>query len=66
MDDNMEIYNAYRTPPKEALKAFDNGTFSGTDINTMWRIKCLTEQFGPVGKGWYIKPERIYREDING
>lgn len=64
--DNMEIYNKYRTPPKEALKSFDNGTFSGTDINTMWRIKCLTEQFGPVGKGWYIKPERVWREDING
>lgn len=64
--DNMEIYNKYRTPPKEALKSFDNGTFSGTDINTMWRIKCLTEQFGPVGKGWYIKPERSWREDFNG
>lgn len=62
--DNMEIYNKYRTPPKEALKSFDNGTFSGTDINTMWRIKCLTEQFGSVGKGWYIRPERTWKEDI--
>lgn len=62
--DNMEIYNKYRTPPKEALKFFDNGTFSGTDINTMWRIKCLTEMFGPVGKGWYIRPERTWKEDI--
>lgn len=60
----MEIYNKYRTPPKEALKFFDNGTFSGTDINTMWRIKCLTEMFGPVGKGWYIRPGRTWKEDI--
>ena len=36
-----------------ALKPFDNGNFKGTDINTMWRIKCLTEEFGACGIGWY-------------
>ena len=43
---NLEIWNKYAEPPKEALKDFNNGTFSGTDINTMWRLTCLTEQFG--------------------
>lgn len=43
-----------RAVPKEAQKAFNNGRFSGTDINPMWRIKKLTELFGPVGKGWYV------------
>ena len=26
-----------------------------TDINPMWRIKSLTEQFGPCGIGWYYE-----------
>lgn len=53
--ENLEIYNKYRKVPKEALKSFDNGSFKGTDINSMWRIKCLTEQFGVVGHGWTVR-----------
>lgn len=60
----MEIYEKFRNVPENAVKPFDNGSFKGTDINTMWRIKCLTEMFGPVGKGWYIRPERTWKEDI--
>ena len=32
-----------------------------TDINPMWRIKTLTEQFGACGIGWYydIVSERL-------
>lgn len=52
--DNLKIYNAVRSVPKEAQKEFNNGRFKGTDINPMWRIKVLTEQFGPCGLGWYI------------
>lgn len=50
--ENMELYNKYRSVPNNALKSFDNGKFKGTDIDTMWRIKCLTETFGPCGIGW--------------
>ncbi len=50
---NMDIYEAGRKVPQEAQKAFNNGKFSGTDINPMWRIKKLTELFGPCGVGWY-------------
>jgi len=53
--ENMAIYNATRAVPEEAKKAFDNGSFKGTDINPMWRIKTLTEQFGPCGIGWYYE-----------
>lgn len=60
--DNLLIYNRYREVPKEALKAFDNGKFKGTDINTMWRIKCLTEHFGVVGFGWTVKVLRTWTE----
>lgn len=52
--DKMTIYNAVRSVPKEAQKEFNNGRFKGTDINPMWRIKVLTERFGPAGLGWYI------------
>ena len=50
---NMRIYEDSRKVPAEAQKSFNNGKFSGTDINPMWRIKKLTELFGPCGIGWY-------------
>ena len=53
--DNMRIYSAGRSVPQEAQKQFNNGRFSGTDINPMWRIKKLTELFGPAGIGWYFE-----------
>lgn len=53
--ENMSIYEAGRAVPKEATKPFENGTFKGTDINPMWRIKKLTELFGPCGIGWYYE-----------
>lgn len=55
MKTNMEIYEAARAVPQEAQKQFNNGRFSGTDINPMWRIKKLTEIFGPAGIGWYTE-----------
>ena len=50
---NMLIYEQSRAVPNEAKKQFNNGKFSGTDISPMWRIKKLTELFGPCGVGWY-------------
>lgn len=51
--DNMELYNALRTVPPEAMKTIGAGRLKGmTDINPMWRIKALTERFGPCGIGW--------------
>ena len=60
--ENLEIYNKYRKVPSDALKPFDNGNFKGTDINTMWRVKCLTEQFGVCGFGWTIKVLKTWIE----
>lgn len=53
--DKMQIYEAARKVDESAKKSFDNGTFKGTDINPMWRIKKLTELFGPCGAGWYYE-----------
>lgn len=50
---NMDIYNQVRSVPREAQKTITGGRLNGmTDINPMWRIKRLTELFGPCGIGW--------------
>ena len=55
MADNLKFYEMGRSVPEEAQKSFNNGKFSGTDINPMWRIKKLTEIFGAAGIGWYTE-----------
>ena len=51
---NLEIYEKFRNVPESAKKKITGGRLNGfTDINPMWRIKMLTEQFGPVGIGWH-------------
>lgn len=57
-DSNMRLYIQVQNTPKEAQKSFNNGRFSGTDINPMWRIKRLTELFGPAGIGWWTEDEK--------
>ena len=53
MSDNLKLYNAVRSVPAEAQKKINGGRLKGmTDINPMWRIKTLTEQFGVCGVGW--------------
>lgn len=67
--DNMMVYESFRCVPAEATKKFNNGRFSGTDINPMWRIKRMTEMFGMCGVGWYVEVvSRELREahDNNG
>lgn len=54
--DKLSIYNSVRAVPEEAKKVIQAGNIKGfTDINPMWRIKVLTEQFGPCGFGWYTE-----------
>ena len=53
---NMDLYNKLRSVPAEAQKPIEAGRLKGfTDINPMWRIKALTELFGPCGIGWWYK-----------
>jgi hypothetical protein len=52
--ENLELYEKFRKVPEEAKKPIKGGRLNGyTDINPMWRIKMLTEQFGICGIGWY-------------
>ena len=59
---NLDLYDRVKQPPKDALKQFSNGKFSGTDINPMWRIRTLTEEFGVCGFGWYTNVTRYWTE----
>lgn len=50
---HMDLYNQLRKVPDTAQKTIPAGRLKGmTDINPMWRIKTLTETFGPCGFGW--------------
>ena len=64
MSNNMRIYDAVRAVPEEAKRAITAGRLKGkTDINPMWRIKALTEQFGPCGDGWGYTIDRLWIEE---
>lgn len=64
MEDNMRIYDAVRECPKDALKPIQAGRLKGkSDINPMWRIKKLTELYGPVGIGWYYEITKQWLEN---
>lgn len=59
--ENLSLYNAVRNVPKEAQKTINAGRLKGmTDINPMWRIKTLTEQFGMCGIGWKTQIVRTW------
>lgn len=64
---NLDIYNKAAEVPLHAQKEIKGGKLKGmTDINPMWRIKTLTEIFGPCGIGWYTQiQERWVERDAN-
>lgn len=63
--EKMEIYNRVQQVPDEAKKAISAGRLKGmTDINPMWRIKKLTEEFGPCGIGWWTKVTDRWTETV--
>ena len=58
---NMEIWGKLENTPKEAQKEINAGRLKGfTDINPMWRLKHLTEVFGPCGIGWKYQIVNAY------
>lgn len=64
---NLDIYNAFRSVPAEAKKTIQAGKLKGfTDINPMWRIKMLTENFGMCGEGWKVEDVKMWTETAGG
>ena len=68
MSDNLRIWEKVAAVPSKAQKKIMGGRLKGfTDINPMWRLKILTELFGPVGEGWYTETVRKdVHEGANG
>ena len=66
--ENLAIYNAVRSVPDSAKRQIGAGRLKGkTDINPMWRLKTLTEQFGPCGIGWkYAITDKRLEQGANG
>ncbi len=67
-EENLKLYNNVRKVPTEALKPIEAGRLKGkSDINPMWRIKTLTEQFGVCGFGWkYEITDKRLEHGANG
>lgn len=65
--DNLTIYNEVRSVPDSAKRRIEAGRLKGkTDINPMWRIKALTEKFGPCGFGWkYVITDKRLEQGAN-
>lgn len=52
----MGMFDKYARVPESAKKKITGGRLNGmTDINPMWRILCLSEEYGEVGFGWYVE-----------
>lgn len=50
---NLRIYEQARPVPDSAIKPIASGRLKGkSDINPVFRIKRMTEMFGPCGIGW--------------
>ena len=68
MGNNMIFYDYGRSVPEVAMKPINAGRLTGmSDINPMWRIKTLTEMFGPCGVGWWyeIIDKRLEHDPIS-
>lgn len=65
--ENTVIWNRCSTTPSEYLKAFKRGGgFSGKSIDPTYRIRLLTELFGPCGVGWGFVQEDQWSDGGSG
>lgn len=66
MTDNMRIWNRYADIDPKFTKPITGRDYSGTSPNPQYVVRCLTEIFGPVGKGfgWEVLAEAF--TDLGG
>lgn len=63
MEHNLRFYNQGCEVPQDALKEIRAGRLKGmSDVNPMWRMKRMTEIFGPCGIGWKYTIDRQWTE----
>jgi hypothetical protein len=62
-NENLALYHKFKDVPNEAKTEITAGNLKGySDINPVWRIKKLTEEFGPCGIGWYTEITKEWTE----
>lgn len=49
---NMNVWESLCTSDKKYLKQVSFGSRSFTAIDPQYQVRKMTEQFGPIGKGW--------------
>ena len=60
--DNMRFWDKLKKPPTNMLKKITFGAMKGkSSIDPVWRMKAITEVFGPVGFGWNYE---ILRKEV--
>ena len=60
---NLRFYEQLQKVPQEALRPISAGRLKGkTDINPVWRIRAITESFGPCGIGWKYEIVKQWQE----
>lgn len=61
--DNLSLWNQFSDIDPKYTKPISGKDYSGTSPNAHYIIQCLTEMFGPVGKGfgWRVLSEDIER-----
>lgn len=65
--ENTALWNELRTTPQEYTKQFQRaGGFSGKSIDPVYRIRRLTERFGPCGMGWGFVQEDQWSDGGTG
>jgi hypothetical protein len=66
-EDRIRVWNSCQSTPSEYLKDFKKaGGFSGKSIDPVYRIRKLTELFGPCGQGWCFVQEDQWSESGSG
>lgn len=61
--EHMDIWQKVCRPPETALKKIIGGRLQGmTDINPQWRLRAMTEVFGPCGIGWKWAIDKLWTE----
>ena len=63
--DNLHIWASVEKTDPKFTRAFDTGSFKGTDINPQYRYKKMTSAFGPVGDGWGVEKVATRTQDLH-
>lgn len=63
----LTYWERFREVPETAQRPIQDGKLRGkTDINPVWRLKVLTDAFGPAGLGWHYKTAERWIDNVNG